>query len=53
MLYNLLSDIRGIKPIKTNAGLYIMVRIDISTLKDIKDDLDFAKKIFYEENIML
>jgi tyrosine aminotransferase len=50
-LYNALLGIRGIEPIKVNAAMYMMVRIELSEFKDIVDDADFVMKFFTEENV--
>jgi tyrosine aminotransferase len=42
------SNIRGIKAIKTSAAMYMMVGIEVEEFKDIKDDIDFCKKLLHE-----
>lgn len=44
-----LSNIRGITPLRANAAMYMMVRIDTSEFEDIVDDVDFCKKLLHEE----
>ena len=44
-----LSGIRGISPVRANAAMYMMVKIDISEFRDIVDDVDFCKKLLNEE----
>ncbi len=43
-----LSGIKGIKPIRANAAMYMMVKLDLSVFKDIKDDVDFCQKLLHE-----
>ena len=43
--YERLLKIRGIKPIKTSAAMYMMVGIHLEEFKDITDDIDFCKKL--------
>ncbi len=47
--YEKLSGIRGILPIRANAAMYMMVKIDIEEFADIKDDVDFCQKLLNEE----
>lgn len=47
-----LQNIRGIKPIKSSAAMYMMVQIEPSEFKDINDDLDFCKMLLQEQNCM-
>lgn len=42
------SNIRGIKAIKTSAAMYMMVGIEVEEFKDITDDIDFCKKLLQE-----
>jgi tyrosine aminotransferase len=37
-----LNGIRGLKPIRANAAMYMMVNIDLSEFRDIKNDVDFC-----------
>lgn len=50
--YERLLNIRGIKPIKTSAAMYMMVGIETSEFKDINDDIDFCKKLLQEQNCL-
>jgi tyrosine aminotransferase len=43
-----LSTIKGIRPIKTSAAMYMMVGIEPEAFKDIVDDIDFCKKLLAE-----
>lgn len=38
LVYEGLSGIRGIKPIKTSAGMFMMIRILTEELEGVKDD---------------
>ena len=44
-----LSGIRGITPLRANAAMYMMVRIEISEFRDIKDDVEFCQKLLQEQ----
>jgi aspartate/methionine/tyrosine aminotransferase len=48
-----LSGIRGIKPIKAKAAMYMMVGLDIGEFADVADDVDFAKKMLGEECVLV
>lgn len=45
-----LSTIKGVKPIKASAAMYMMCQIDVEAFKDIEDDIDFCKKLLAEQN---
>ncbi len=47
-LYTQLSTIDALKPLKSNASMFLMVGIDFSKLRDISDDLDFSLKLYEE-----
>lgn len=47
--FNKLSGIRGIKPIRANAAMYMMVNLDLSEFKDIASDVEFCQKLLQEE----
>ena len=40
-----LSTIKGIKPIKSSAAMYMMVKIERNESQGIDDDIDFCKKL--------
>jgi len=44
-----LSGIRGLKPIRANAAMYMMVNIDLNEFKDISSDVEFCQKLLQEE----
>ena len=44
-----LSGIHGIKPVRANAAMYMMVCIDKEEFADIKDDVDFCSKLLNEQ----
>jgi aspartate/methionine/tyrosine aminotransferase len=46
--FDRLSTIKGIRPIKTSAAMYMMVGIETEAFKDIVDDIDFCKKLLAE-----
>jgi tyrosine aminotransferase len=45
-----LSNIKGIKPIKSSAAMYLMVEVQPEHFKDISDDIAFSKKLLAEQN---
>jgi tyrosine aminotransferase len=47
-----LSTIRGIKPIKSSAAMYMMVKIEIDEFQGIADDIDFCKKLLADQNCL-
>ncbi len=53
LLYNLLKEIKGLEPIKTSAAFYMMIKIDLSLVKGIKDDIDFAQQLYHEQHVVV
>jgi tyrosine aminotransferase len=51
--YAELQGIRGIKPTKSRAAMYMMVQIDLEEFKDIIDDVDFSKKFLEEQCVLV
>ncbi len=51
-IYEKIKNIRGIKPIKATAAMYMMIGIDFGEMKGIEDDLDFCLKLFNEEAVI-
>ena len=49
--YDILKNIKGLKPVKGKGAMYMMVGIDIEMFKDIEDDLDFCKKMVDEVQV--
>ena len=47
-IFNKLQGLRGIEPIRANAGMYMMIRIFPDEFKDIADDVEFSKKLIEE-----
>lgn len=43
-----LSTIKGIKPVKSSAAMYMMVQLDLEAFDGIKDDIDFCKKLLHD-----
>jgi aspartate/methionine/tyrosine aminotransferase len=43
-----LSGIKGIKPIRANAAMYMMVKLDLKVFKDIDDDVEFCQKLLHD-----
>jgi aspartate/methionine/tyrosine aminotransferase len=46
--YERLQGIRGIKPMRSKAAMYMMVKIEMDEFVDIVDDIDFCKKLLAE-----
>ena len=53
LVYEGLSGIRGIKPIKTSAGMFMMIRILTEELEGVKDDQDFVIQLFNEQSVLV
>ncbi|KAL7588040.1 hypothetical protein Lser_V15G40548 [Lactuca serriola] len=52
--YKEIIDIPGLScPSKPEGSIFIMVKLDISAFKDIKDDLDFCVKLAKEESVLI
>ena len=43
-----LRGIKGIKPIRANAAMYMMVKLDLKVFKDIDDDVEFCQKLLHD-----
>ena len=43
--FDRLNTIKGIRPIRTSAAMYMIVYYEPEAFKDIVDDLDFCKKL--------
>jgi len=52
-LVDRISKIEGMHIIRPGGSMYVMVRIEIDKLKDIKDDVDFTQKLLTEENVFV
>lgn len=52
-VYNACKEIECLNPIKPQGAMYVMVGIDISKLKDIKNDSEFAQGLLNEQNVMV
>ena len=52
LAYELLSKIDGITLAKSNAAFYLYPRLELDRF-DISSDIDFAKKLLLEENILV
>lgn len=51
LFYELISGIKGLKPIKPQGAMYMMVGIDIEKFPDIKNDVDFTEKMVSEQSV--
>ena len=52
LLYNRLSEIRGLKPVRAQGTMYIMIGLELSFFKEeIRDDIQFAKLLYAEQNV--
>jgi len=47
------ANIKGITPLKAHGTVYMLVKIEPEQFSDIKDDLDFAKKLLKEQYILM
>jgi len=45
-----LTGIRGVKPVRSKGAMYMMVLIEHDEFEDIEDDVDFCKKLLNEQN---
>lgn len=52
-VYDACKTIDCLNPIKPQGAMYVMVGIDTSKLKDIKDDAEFAQLLLNEQNVMV
>lgn len=49
---NILKRIPGLCPITPDGAMYVMVGIDFSKFKDLKDDVNFSEKLMEEESVL-
>ena len=52
-LFEIFDKIDGLHPIRAKGAMYMMIKIVIDQFKDIKDDVDFCKKMLIEERVFL
>lgn len=48
-LYETLSKVPGLRPVRSYGSMYTMVGLDLDHFIDIKDDIDFCQKLLAEE----
>ncbi|CAG2232828.1 TAT [Mytilus edulis] len=51
LFYKLISEIPGLKPVKPQGAMYMMVGIDTKNFQNIKDDVDFTEKLVSEQSV--
>jgi tyrosine aminotransferase len=49
----LLKSVPGLRPVAPQGAMYVMVEVLIDQFHDIKDDVDFCKKLLEAENVMV
>ncbi|ORY97486.1 putative tyrosine aminotransferase [Syncephalastrum racemosum] len=49
---DVVGNIQGLNPVKPGGAMYMMVGIDTTQFKDIKDDVEFSQKLLKEENVL-
>lgn len=53
LLCDKLEVIDGLSVVRPGGAMYLMVKIDTTKFKDIKDDVEFARLLVTEENVVL
>jgi tyrosine aminotransferase len=53
LAFSSLSGIRGLKPIRASAAIYMIVKINIEEFKDIKNDFEFSKMLLEEQTCLV
>jgi tyrosine aminotransferase len=48
-----LEKIPGLKVVRPQGAMYVMTGIETSHFKDVADDVDFAKMLLAEENVLV
>eukprot|EP00252_Welwitschia_mirabilis_P024014 TRINITY_DN695_c0_g1_i1.p1 TRINITY_DN695_c0_g1~~TRINITY_DN695_c0_g1_i1.p1 ORF type:complete len:352 (+),score=62.55 TRINITY_DN695_c0_g1_i1:568-1623(+) len=52
--YNILNSIPSLhSPLKPQGCMFLMVKIDMSSFKDLNDDIDFSTKLANEESVVV
>ena len=51
LAFNTLSAIPGLKPIKPRGAMYMMVGIDTTVLKSIRDDIHFTEQLMGKKSV--
>jgi len=49
LFYQLIGECKGLKPVRPQGAMYVMVGVDVSMFRDIEDDRDFSQKLLNEE----
>jgi tyrosine aminotransferase len=52
LAFEKLEEIEGLTPIKSQAGIVQMVRIEVVKFDGIADDVEFCKKLLAEQNCL-
>ncbi|KAF7997975.1 hypothetical protein HCN44_009373 [Aphidius gifuensis] len=51
LIYNLISKIPGLKPIKPDGAMYMMVYIDLNSFSEFDTEVDFVQRLLMEESV--
>ena len=51
MFYDLLSNMKGLEPIKPSGAMYMMVKIDVESFPDFPSDIEFTERLMTEESV--
>ncbi len=51
IVYEALSKLPGIKPIKPSGAMYLMVRLDLENFPGIENDSEFVQRLIKEQSV--
>jgi tyrosine aminotransferase len=51
IVYYKLKDLPGIKPIKPQGAMYLMVRLDVKSFPGLNNDMDFSQALIKEKSV--
>lgn len=51
VFFDLLSNMKGLVPIKPSGAMYMMVKIDLEFFPDFDSDIQFTERLMTEESI--
>lgn len=52
LIIDLIKDIPGLKVVEPQGAMYVMVELELSEFKNIKNDVDFVEKLMQQQSIL-
>lgn len=51
VFYDLMSNIKGLLPVKPFGAMYMMIKIDLDSFPDFESDITFTERLMSEESV--